>query len=524
MSEEERTILSARVVHIRARLIGNMLIVLSLLFFAGVIYSWTLLPLERAVATLQEALARSSAVPPAEEYSAEQRAAMFAEAEEALGAVREIPLIWAMLVGIAVVGVTIIAIRSIAQPTERLTAAAESLAKGKLEEHVEIEWADEFGRLGTAFNEMADRLRLSYSELEQKVVERTEALERRSNQLEAAARVARDATAIQDVDQLLEETARLISTRFGFYHTGIFLMDEKEEYAVLRAASSEGGQRMLAREHRLRAGETGIVGYVVGWGEPRIALDVGEDAVYFDNPDLPGTRSEAALPLRARGKIIGALDVQSTEPRAFDQDDVIVLQTLADQVAVAIDNAHLFQQLQVSLEAERRAYGELTARAWQEISRAQPGLGYRYDPQGILASGPDEVGRESSASNLAFPLEIRGQVVGILNAYKQPEAGDWGSEEVALLQSLIGQLGIALEGARLYEEAQHRAARDRLMGEVMGRMRETLDMETVLKTTADEMFRILDLDEITVRLVPEDVAGTSHPGGDGARSSVDYGQ
>lgn len=512
MSEGERSILAARVVHIRARLIGNMLIVLSLLLVAGLVYSAALQRLDRSVETLEETVAQSDVL------SSDQQAAMVAEADEAVRMAGRIPLVWAVVVGLAIVGVTVIAILSIAEPTERLTELAESLAEGKLEERVEVEWADEFGRLGTAFNEMADRLRLSYSDLEQKVADRTEALERRSNQLEAAARVARDATAIQDVDQLLAETVRLISARFGFYHTGIFLLDEREEYALLRAASSEGGQHMLARGHRLRVGQAGIVGYVVGRGEPRIALDVGADAVYFDNPDLPGTRSEVALPLRARGEVIGALDVQSTEAQAFAEDDIAVLQTLADQVAVAIDNARLFHRLQESLEAERRAYGELSAQQWQELLRAQPELGYRYDPRHLLASDPDP-----DVPKLTVPLTLRGRVVGELDAFKPPEAGDWGSEEVELLESLMGQLDVALEIARLYEDAQHRAARDRLVGEVTGRIRETLDMETVLKTTADEVFRVLDLDEITVRLVPEDVAGTSHPSGDEVRSSVDHG-
>ncbi len=175
----------------------------------------------------------------------------------------------------------------------------------------------------------------------------------------------------------------LISERFGFYHTGIFLLDPAREWAILQAASSKGGQRMLARGHRLRVGEVGIVGYATAYNLPRIALDVGEDAVYFDNPDLPETRSEIALPLRARGEVIGALDVQSREPDAFSDEDVTALQTLADQVAVAISNARLFQQAQESLEAQRRAYGELSHQAWRDLLRGRPNLGFLRNRQGI---------------------------------------------------------------------------------------------------------------------------------------------
>ena len=174
-------------------------------------------------------------------------------------------------------------------------------------------------------------------------------LQRRATQLAAAAEVAQSATAILDLEKLLDETVRHISERFGFYHAGVFLLDEAGEYAVLRAASSEGGQRMLARGHRLAVGQVGIVGYVAGTGQPRIALDVGADAVFFDNPDLPLTRSELALPLRARGRVIGVLDVQSVEAAAFSDEDVTILSTMANQLATAIENVRLLE------ETERRA-------------------------------------------------------------------------------------------------------------------------------------------------------------------------
>ncbi|HEC34018.1 MAG TPA: GAF domain-containing protein, partial [Chloroflexi bacterium] len=196
---------------------------------------------------------------------------------------------------------------------------------------------------------------------------------RRATQLAAAAEVARDATAILDVDQLLDETVHLISEQFGFYHAGVFLVDERNEYAVLRATSSEGGRRMLERGHKLKVGEVGIVGYVAGAGESRIALDVGEDAVHFVNPDLPETRSEMALPLTSRGRVIGVLDVQSAEPAAFSEEDVAVLQTMADQLATAIENARLFAETEQALVETRELF---------EASRA---IG--------AASSPAEVGQ-----------------------------------------------------------------------------------------------------------------------------------
>jgi len=365
--------------------------------------------------------------------------------------------------------------------------------------------------------QLAQALEAERVQLEVQVKERTADLGRRSVQLETAAEVARDAGVIQDVEQLLAETARLISTRFKFYHTGIFMLDEKKEYAVLRAASSAGGQKMVARGHRLQAGNTpvGIVGDVAARGGAHIALDVGADAVFFDNPDMPETRSEIALPLQARGERIGVLDVQSTEPDAFSQEDVAVLQTLADQVAVAISNAQLYQRAQGSLEAERRAYGELTARAWREMARLRPGLGRRYDPGYIL---PADDGALSGAmqramaearpvvttieGSVAIPLKVRGQVIGVLDAHKPADAGRWTEEETTLLETLADQLGAALDGARLYQETERRAAQERLVGDVTAQMRQTLDVDAVLRTAAKEMRQALGLSRMTIRLTP----------------------
>ena len=341
-------------------------------------------------------------------------------------------------------------------------------------------------------------------------------LGRRARYLEATAEVAQNATSMLDQQELLSRAVTLVSEQFGFYHAGIFLLDGTGEYAVLRAASSEGGQRMLERRHRLRVGQEGIVGYVTGQGQPRIALDVGADAVFFDNPDLPETRSEMALPLRVRGEIIGALDVQSSESAAFSDEDVAVLQTLADQLAVAISNADLFQQAQESLEAERRAYGEFSRQSWRELLRAQPNLGFLRRERGIspagdvwhaemetaLHTGQATPGGDS-AERLATPIKVRGHVIGVIDAQRSGDAAGWTREQIALLETLADQVGMALESARLYQEAQRRAARERLASEVTARIRASLDIETVLRNATQEIAQALGLAALDVRLGTE---------------------
>jgi PAS domain S-box-containing protein len=218
-------------------------------------------------------------------------------------------------------------------------------------EHMEI--ADELsGQLAIGIHQvrLREQIRRHTDELEQQVAARTAQLARRTTQLQVAAEVARDATTARDLDELLNRSVNLVRDRFGFYHAGIFLTDERGEYAVLRAATGDAGRQMLEHEHKLKVGEVGIVGHVCASGEPRIALDTGADAVYFDNPFLPDTRSEMALPMRASGNVIGALDVQSTKESAFDQDDVEILQVMADQLAMAIERTRLFKRAQATLE------------------------------------------------------------------------------------------------------------------------------------------------------------------------------
>lgn len=241
---------------------------------------------------------------------------------------------------------------------------------------------------------LARQLSVQQSELETRTASiqaANYALQRRAMQLEAGSAVGQAIASIFDVDQLLDRTAQLISEGFGFYHTGVFLLDESGEQAVLQAASSEGGRRMLARGHHLARGE-GMVGWVVEHRRPRIALDVGEDATHFVNPDLPATRSEMALPIMAGGHLLGILDVQSTEEAAFDEDDVRSLESLTGQLAVAIENARRVTEEAALLEATSPFYRLsrrfATARTVHEVYTAILDTVREYLPRRVLIVMP----------------------------------------------------------------------------------------------------------------------------------------
>lgn len=167
---------------------------------------------------------------------------------------------------------------------------------------------------------------------------------RRAEQLSAAAEVSRAAISLLDPDELIVRAAELIRERFNLYYVAIFLVDETNQWAALRYATGEAGQVLMERKHRLEIGGQSMVGSAILTRQARIALDVGQEAVRFANPLLPDTHSEMALPLVVGGQVLGALDVQSTEYGAFSEADVTVLQTMADQIAVSIQNARLYRE------------------------------------------------------------------------------------------------------------------------------------------------------------------------------------
>lgn len=381
---------------------------------------------------------------------------------------------------------------------------------------------DTIQRFNTALLEEQQLTRILVSEranLEERIAERTEAVTRRARYLEASAIVAREAAGvIEDPGELLLRVVNLISERFGFYHTGLFLNDKGGEWAELKAASSVGGQRMLAKGHRLLIGSQGIVGYVAQRGQPRIANNVGDDAVFFDNPNLPDTRSEMTLALQVQGQVIGVLDVQSTESQAFDDDDIAVLQSLADQVALAISNARLFVLAQESIEAERRMRGAFSLSGWRKLLQTEQNMSARsrsggessageiwFPEMGVALQGTEPVIDSETQKRIAIPVRVAGQTIGVVAARKSPAAGQWSSAEVGLLDSLTEQLNASVERARLYRQVQVVAARQRTITEVGAQMRTSLQMETMLQTAANEIREALDLGDVEIRLAPPPV-------------------
>jgi len=360
--------------------------------------------------------------------------------------------------------------------------------------------------------------------LEQRVNERTSELEtanqrtsQRATQLKTITELSEAISELDDLSELFPAVTKLISERFGFYHVGIFLVDVDKKNAVLQAANSEGGKTMLARGHQLALG-TGVVGFAAQSGQPRIALDVGSDAVYFDNPDLPTTRSETALPLKSRGEIIGVLDVQSTEAGAFSDEDLQVLTALANQVSIAFENARLLTETRAALAQVQEVYNEFTRTEWSRAVTIAEQPGFRFNAGRIeilenALQSPDVVsavenaqivanpanGSEEKRATLAVPVKLRGEVIGVLHIESNDQAHEWDANEISLVEAVAERAATAMENARLFQDARRRASKEQLISEASAKISSAINLENILQTTAEELERVLGGSEVLIQ-------------------------
>jgi len=317
----------------------------------------------------------------------------------------------------------------------------------------------------------------------------------RSSQFQALAEVSRAIASINELDVLLPTVTRVISEHFGFYHAGIFLIDEANEYAIFRAANSPGGQNMLKRGHRLKVGK-GIVGNVVSSGAPRIALDTEADTAFLQNPDLPNTRSEMALPLRAGGRIIGALDVQSTEPQAFSEEDVEVLSILADQVGIAIQNARLFDETKRAAAENQMLLQQYAREQWSSLLKSRKKIGYRYAGK---VEELKEIIENPAPATAEIPISIRGQVIGTVAIRSASEQG-FSQDELDIIRAATERASIAAENARLLEQTTERAERERKVSEITSKIRSTNDPNEMIQIAINELKQTLNIKD--ARILP----------------------
>jgi GAF domain-containing protein len=318
----------------------------------------------------------------------------------------------------------------------------------------------------------------------------------RTEKLQAIAAITATAASIHNFEQLISSVASIVSQRLGYYHVGLYLLDEQRQYALLRSASSEAGLRMLGHGHRLPIGQKGVVGFAAQTGQPQIALEMTAS----DDADLAEARSELALPLKSGAQIIGILDLQSIEVTAFSNDDISTLTILADQIGIAIQNALVYEQSQRALREANTAFRQASEKDWKGYAETLQAKGYRYD--GIKPEPLKESYDSKEAGNaVAIPVQLRGQTIGQLKLKPSDASKEWTEDELAMAEATAERAALALEGARLLEEAQKRAARETFLADIAAKLSTSFQLDSILRDTVEELGQTLPSSIVSFQLI-----------------------
>ena len=370
----------------------------------------------------------------------------------------------------------------------------------------------ENSRLVEELNSATEKLLSNAGVLEERVRERTQKLERQTRKLELAAQISRDVTAVNQMESLLKDFSTGIMKGFDLYHTGIYLLDNQREYLVMVASGSEAGQQMVTTKAKMQLRDNDMVVRAVAAEEPILAFHP-DPAIMTDHPLLPDTRSRIALPLKVERRVIGVLDVQSTNTNAFEDDDIKVMQVIADQLASAIERTRLLEESSNNLRELELAYGSYTREGWRKFTSSSRlrNRGYRFDNiriepivsvnqlgQQALTQGKSVHAQNSAEGNeIAIPIKFRGQTIGVVNA-KLREG--YAETTISTLELAIDRLASTMESARLYEEAKIRADREQAIAQVTSAISLSSDFETILKTTVREIGNALNDAEVAIRI------------------------
>jgi GAF domain-containing protein/HAMP domain-containing protein len=407
--------------------------------------------------------------------------------------------------------------QQLTRPIIRLTNTAQEISAGKFDIQAQVNSADEIGTLAKTFNVMTSQLQGAFQnldrhakELEQRAVQlelASQQSRKRAQQLQTIAEIARYISTEKDLKKLLPLITQTVSEEFRFYHVGIFLLDDSGKFAVLLASNSPGGQEMLRRQHRLEVGQTGIVGNVTATGIPRIASDTGADAAFFNNPDLPQTRSELALPLKIEKRVMGALDIQSTDINAFSDEDVVALTTLADQVSIAIQNTRLFNEIEKSLAESNAIQRQYIRETWSRLPREEKLSGFRYSATGAIQLD-DKTTIDASENmkdkrEISVPIILRGETIGTLSM-QIPKSEYVGTDQMDLIKAVAERVALSAENARLFDETNRRAEREHLVSDITTKIRSTTDPQEMVRTAVEELKRALGVTR--VEIIPQKIA------------------
>ncbi len=357
------------------------------------------------------------------------------------------------------------------------------------------------GQFKNAFAQVIKDMQLAFDaltaermQLEENVLKRTDELEAQTTQLRTASTVAKAMAEIQNISELLDSVTKLTSEKFGFYHVGLYILDEQKRTAFLQAASSAAGKQLIGQAFRVESDRRNLINRVVTQNRHIIISD-SDGTNFIQDTNFPLTRSRMLLPLAVRGNILGILDIHSEQPQVFSNQDAEILQSLADLVAISFDNARLINETKSLVSQLEMNTNVQTERTWKKLtSRQRPA--YQYTPAGVRPVF--STNKKDSDDGLHIPLVLHGQKIGLIKLKRKGEASHWSEKERVLVEKIADQIALALENSRLVDEAQKNALRDQMIANVSTRVRETLDIESVVRTAATELRRAFDLKEAEV--------------------------
>ena len=401
-----------------------------------------------------------------------------------------------------------------ARTASHLVAFARSVAAGEPAPRPQVGQTDRLYELLNALGELANRLRDAKEMQDQLEIGRAAEVAHLGRLLEMVERTGRVGTASLTELSLLQGVVDEISVMRPRYHVGLYVLEDEGTWAVLRGEARPQDTGTWALQRRVAVGDGTNVGQCLASAGVRVWPNVAEGAIHAERAFQAGTRSDLAVPLRGRERVLGALALSSDRVEVFERSFILAMQTIAEQTACAWENLHLRQHVWGACSAEDNTHTSIE-QAWRDLLRTRRDWGYRYSGgqiEQVSSDWPPEM-REALVEKervlarashlggvLAVPLRVRSQTVGALWFRKPEEMPGWTTQEIQFVELLVTQLGDVLVGAQLYEAAQDDAARQQVVAELASRMRQTLDVEAVLRAAAEEVREALGLPEVVVRL------------------------
>lgn len=369
--------------------------------------------------------------------------------------------------------------RAITDPIKELIATFNKVEQGDLTQRAQVRATDELGIVTVQFNRMLARLESLQTTLEQQVQERTK-------QLRASNEVARVASSSLDPDELLVRVIDLFPQQFGYYYAAVYLVDPSEKWAELKYATGDAGRVLKQNHHKLEIAGKSMVGNAIRERSARIAQSTAEEKQRYENPLLPYTRSEIALPLMVGNRVLGALNVQSTKEADFGPEVIDTMGNMASQVTVALENARLFQEAQMVIKEMQAVQQQYLFEGWKAFTSEHHVMEY--------AVGDETFDNDKKVD---VPISLRDQVLGEITLEGKEE---WSAEQQSLVDAIAKQAAVALENARLVSESRQVAVRERMLAEINSKVWSSATIDGVLQTVIKELGRRLDASQVTIEL------------------------